>query len=223
MKRNLLIASAFVLTSGLLILNGCKKDDTTAPVVTIIGNTSIDNPLNTAYSDQGATANDDEDGTITVSTSGDVNVDKTGTYEITYSATDKAGNVGTATRTVHVYNEAEGFAGVYLNAVDTCQVTGNSTFDATVTASDSVNHLVIINNFGAFGPSINVYAKITGNTSGSNITITVPQSLGGTASLTQIYQNESKVITGGTSPKFMIHYKWDDGINNDVCTSTYSR
>ena len=36
-----------------------------------------------------------------------------GTYTVTYSATDAAGNVGTATRTIHVVNDAEYLAGTY--------------------------------------------------------------------------------------------------------------
>ena len=39
----------------------------------------------------------------------------TGDYTLTYTATDAAGNVGTATRTVHVYNQAEVFEGTYPN------------------------------------------------------------------------------------------------------------
>jgi hypothetical protein len=71
-----------------------------------------------AYTDAGATANDDEDGSITVtstasSTNPDVNAP--GVYTITYTATDKAGNVATAVRTVIVSWSAAQLMGPYTN------------------------------------------------------------------------------------------------------------
>ena len=54
--------------------------------------------LGSTYTDAGATA----DGGETVTTSGSVDVNTVGTYTFTYSATDAAGNEGTATRTVTV-------------------------------------------------------------------------------------------------------------------------
>lgn len=76
--------------------------DTTAPtisgtdnVIILVGDTF--NALT------GVTATDDIDGTITnISVSGTVNTAVAGTYTITYSVTDAAGNVTTATRTVTV-------------------------------------------------------------------------------------------------------------------------
>ena len=72
--------------------------DTTAPVVTVTGDTSVTVELGSTYTDAGATA----DGGETVTTSGSVDVNTVGTYTISYSATDAAGNEGTATRTVTV-------------------------------------------------------------------------------------------------------------------------
>ena len=73
--------------------------DTTAPVVTVTG----DNPLVLAegdtFTDPGATAEDDVDGELEVTASGTVG-ERDGSYTITYTATDAAGNVGTATREV---------------------------------------------------------------------------------------------------------------------------
>ena len=62
--------------------------DTTAPVVTVTGDTSVTVELGSTYSDAGATA----DGGETVTTSGSVDTSTVGTYTITYSATDAAGN-----------------------------------------------------------------------------------------------------------------------------------
>jgi hypothetical protein len=76
--------------------------DRTAPVLTLVG----DNPLildrDGTFSDPGATALDDTDGTRVVTESGDVDMGTAGTYTRTYSATDLSGNQATTTRTVEV-------------------------------------------------------------------------------------------------------------------------
>ena len=54
------------------------------------------------YTELGATALDETDGVLSVSNSGTVDVGTPGTYVITYTATDAAGNIGTAQRTVIV-------------------------------------------------------------------------------------------------------------------------
>ncbi len=76
--------------------------DTLAPEITITGDSTITIELGSTYTDQGATATDDISGNLSVSTKGDVNINAVGTYTITYTATDEAGNVATATRTVNV-------------------------------------------------------------------------------------------------------------------------
>ena len=59
--------------------------DRTAPVITINGSATVNHEQGTAYTDQGATATDAVDGTVSVSTSGSVGT-AAGTYTITYSA-----------------------------------------------------------------------------------------------------------------------------------------
>ena len=76
--------------------------DTTAPVVTLTGDATINLANGSSWIDPGATATDETDGTLTVTTSGTVDTQTAGTYTITYSATDAAGNTGTATRSVIV-------------------------------------------------------------------------------------------------------------------------
>ncbi len=79
--------------------------DTTKPVITLVGDSSVTHTLGTPYVDAGATASDNLDGNITsdIITSGTVNVDLAGTYTITYNVTDWAGNHAvTVTRTVTV-------------------------------------------------------------------------------------------------------------------------
>jgi hypothetical protein len=76
--------------------------DTTPPVITLNGNATETISLNGVYTEQGATALDETDGIVAVTTNGTVNTSTTGTYTVTYSATDSAGNSATKNRTVTV-------------------------------------------------------------------------------------------------------------------------
>ena len=78
--------------------------DTTAPVITVTGDNPATVEINSDYTDAGATS----DGGETVSASGEVDTGTVGEYTITYSATDAAGNTGTATRTVNVVDSGPG-------------------------------------------------------------------------------------------------------------------
>jgi hypothetical protein len=79
--------------------------DTTAPVITINGSSTVALLVGDTYTELGATVTDDTDATTTATVVGNVDTTTVGTYTITYTATDLAGNVGTPlTRTVVVSN-----------------------------------------------------------------------------------------------------------------------
>ncbi len=78
--------------------------DNTAPTITILGSNPTSIFLEETYTDSGATATDNIDENIAVTTSGTVNTSQAGTYTITYSAIDIAGNISTSTRIVNVIN-----------------------------------------------------------------------------------------------------------------------
>jgi hypothetical protein len=78
--------------------------DNTAPTIALNGGA---NPqvveCHTSYTELGATASDNCDGSFAATPSGSVDVDVPGSYTITYNATDAAGNAATpVTRTVNV-------------------------------------------------------------------------------------------------------------------------
>jgi hypothetical protein len=76
-----------------------------APVVTLIGDATISLTKGTAYTEQGATASDTEDGDVTsaIILGGDtVDVDVLATYEVTYTVVDSDGNTTTAVRSIEV-------------------------------------------------------------------------------------------------------------------------
>lgn len=76
--------------------------DITPPTITIKGSHTEMLILGTVYIDAGATAIDDIDGDLNVSSTGEVNSSKLGNYSIAYSASDSAGNESTASRMVNV-------------------------------------------------------------------------------------------------------------------------
>ncbi|KAL0024407.1 hypothetical protein WJX79_011128 [Trebouxia sp. C0005] len=85
--------------------------DTTPPVITILGANPYTVTQGQAYSDPGATAYDAVDGVITsIVTTGVSAIDTmvAGSYSVTYTAEDAAGNVATATRVVKVVSPCTG-------------------------------------------------------------------------------------------------------------------
>ncbi len=166
MKKQILIAAAVLFSAGMIFITGCKKDDTSGPVITLNGSASELSILNAAWADLGATAEDDEDGVVTVTASGTVNKDLAGVYVITYTASDAAGNTSTETRNVTVYNEAA----AYFNGTYTASETDalgpysyNPAKPFTCTASTTVNNRVIMNRLGDFDNNV-VYMTVTGTT-----------------------------------------------------------
>ena len=75
--------------------------DTKAPVITLMGQTEYTLDRGENYVEPGVNATDSVDGIIEVDTAGEVGV-TAGTYVLTYSATDKAGNSTEQTRLVTV-------------------------------------------------------------------------------------------------------------------------
>jgi hypothetical protein len=101
----------FVLILSAIIMVSCNKDSE-PPVITILGSNPFtnciiqlpDTVIYSEYNDEGATAYDAEDGDLTsaVSVSSNVDIYQTGSYHVTYSVKDKAGNEAIASRIVIV-------------------------------------------------------------------------------------------------------------------------
>ncbi|WP_033422114.1 immunoglobulin-like domain-containing protein, partial [Psychromonas hadalis] len=105
-----LLKTVFLL-SLLSFLAACHSSieaelDTTAPVITLNGANPLNHNYGDSYTDLGATALDNVDGSVAVTMSGDLNIDMINTYTLTYSASDAAGNASSITRTVNVIDMA---------------------------------------------------------------------------------------------------------------------
>ena len=184
MKKQIILSAAVLFTAGMIFMTGCKKDDTTPPVITLTGNASLTSSLQASLSDPGATATDEEDGEVTVSSdwsSTNPNINMAGPYTITYTATDAAGNTATETRTVTIVNDAAAWAGTYLKTAITDSVFGDAQHtnfvqlyawvnNCVITASTTVNNKVTIDPFLDYS-NIAASQKITGTVTGTTISI----------------------------------------------------
>ncbi len=88
-----------------VIIVNTVTEDTTPPVITLLGNNPVNLNVDDIYADAGATASDDVDGDITASIVivNPVNTNIADTYTVTYNVSDTAGNSATeVTRTVNV-------------------------------------------------------------------------------------------------------------------------
>ena len=125
--------------------------DTTAPVITISGANPVDVDLGTTYNDAGASATDANDGDLTssITVSSNVDTNTVGTYTVTYTVSDAAGNQATETRTVNVvdnnnptthYIDIQGYAfspsSITINVGDTIVWTNYDSASHTVTSND---------------------------------------------------------------------------------------
>ena len=81
-------------------------EDTTSPVITLEGNSTLRHRVFLPYVELGSTTVDALDGELNATVSGSVDVSTPGVYEIRFSARDAAGNDAvTVVRTVEVFNE----------------------------------------------------------------------------------------------------------------------
>jgi hypothetical protein len=78
--------------------------DRIAPVITLNGEATVAVAAGAGYEDPGATATDDIDGDLSgsVTTTGSFDTSSVGSYTLAYSVSDRAGNLGTATRVINV-------------------------------------------------------------------------------------------------------------------------
>ena len=155
LNKRLMVAllAVAVLFLGIFSFAQTGNDDTTAPVITLLGEAEVTIEVGETYKDKGATALDDVDGNIT----DDINVDnpvdtgKVGKYTITYNVSDAASNAATeVTRVVNVVDSSAPVITLQGQPVITVRL-GNTYTDAGATATDDVDgdltdSIVTVNN-----------------------------------------------------------------------------
>lgn len=140
---------AFTLSIDITDDNGCSStcdkimnvNDTQIPVITLLGDATVNICQGTPYNDAGATATDNCEGDITASivTFGDViDVNTPGTYYVTYDVADACGNNAVQVeRTVII--EATAFAGTLAKTPDATTIVESYSVSAVLTAGTGGN------------------------------------------------------------------------------------
>ena len=168
MKSTTAIVWVSCLLGGIL-LNSCKKEDSTPPVITITGG-NVNLIIGDTYTDAGATASDDRDGDLTnlVETDNPVNTALAGTYVVHYSVFDNTGNEGTADRYVYVRNRSSALRGSYL-VKDSVYGSGTTTtYYDSITTSNTVNDRLFTTRF-ANQPYGAVYMDLVNSGTGVSV------------------------------------------------------
>ena len=142
-------------------------EDTTAPVITLIGENAITLEVGTSYNDAGATALDNNDGDLSASiiVTGTVDTSKVGMYTITYSATNASENTATATRTVIVVDTSvpvitllgDNPVSIEVGSTYTdAGATASDTYDGDITSGITTVNNVNLNTVGTYTVTYNV-------------------------------------------------------------------
>ena len=149
---------------------GITLPDVTPPVITLVGDAVVNIEVGTAYTDAGATASDNIDGSITgnIVTVNPVDTNTVGNYTVTYNVSDAAGNAATeVTRTVNVTADATAPV-ITLTGADPQNIevgtaytelgaTANDNIDGDITASIDINTSAVdTNTVGSYTVTYNV-------------------------------------------------------------------
>ena len=223
MKTKLLSEYGFYIFLFIALI-GCKKKDSSLPVITRIGGNSVQQTLNTPWTEPGYTASDNTGGDITsnVIVKGKVNKDLAGTYVITYTVADNAGNETSVYRNVIIYNEANFLSGKYF-AKDTSNLLAATTFTATLTPSNTINKELIIENFGRWDSLCHCVATVKMNISGKNINSVLfwnKQQIANNDSI--LVASNGGFITNLSPATLSFSYQWTNGSSSSICSSTYN-
>jgi len=130
--------------------------DTTPPVVTLGGEAQITLSCHLeSYLEPGATVSDNCDADVEVLISGAVDVETVGTYAITYSATDSAGNAADpVTRTVRVVDVTPPVVSLLGDADVTLEAVTESYTEAGATATDECDPNVSVDINGTVNAAV---------------------------------------------------------------------
>ena len=157
-----------LLLSSILGVITISCNDSTQPFIVLNGSPNHTISLNSAYTEPGAIAIDDEDGDISAAIviTGSVNTNQKGEYHIYYNVADNSGNnASVEIRDVLVVNDADYLEGFYL-ATPNCGATTQSNYTSTLTSSETMNNKIFINQL-----EMGISTVIPGYVSNDSITL----------------------------------------------------
>ena len=135
------------------------QPDTVNPELELFGGASVTREAGQAWAEPGAAGHDARDGNLTASitVTGTVDMNTTGTYILTYSVADAAGNEANASRTVTVVDTTNPVL-TLLGDANMSQAKDSAWVDPGATASDSLD--------GNLTSSITITGTVDVNTTG---------------------------------------------------------
>ena len=219
MKKNkwmIRIASISILV--LVVMFSCKKRNT-VPTLTLNGASTTTLCIGGTYTDAGATAVDAYGDNIDVVVTGTVDVNTYGSYTVTYTATDKNGNVTTVLTTVAVQICASNLLGAYKTTGHNCteSTTGIDLIneDQNIVASPNENEFIITDfNFAVDSVTCSLNgAAIMVPSNTFSISVPLVGSIDVTISGTGTVNNAATEMT--------INYDYTSSLVNGSCTATY--
>ncbi|MCX6257161.1 MAG: DUF5011 domain-containing protein [Bacteroidia bacterium] len=176
---------SLIAVIAVIFMASCKTSDTVAPKLILLGDNPMTISLNAVYVEPGATANDNKDGDITskiVITNPislqpatgpfqDIYLPKdatiaVGTYTVTYTVKDAAGNTTTLNRTVNVQNDISPYAINYsVHKINqTHPATTYPDYESLLTFDPNINNRLWFAKFSNLSLySFNVYANVRGD------------------------------------------------------------
>ncbi len=117
--------------------------DTTIPIITLKGKTTISLTVGDTYTEFGATAIDDIDGNISakIKVISNVNMNKKGTYEVTYNVSDLAGNKAEERKRTVIINSPPEEITNRMPIASAVRINGVAKIGATLTLSYTFNDI----------------------------------------------------------------------------------
>ena len=172
--------------------------DTTKPIITLLGDSTITITKGSAYTDAGAKASDNKDGDITnniiINNLVDVNI--VGRYTVTYDVKDSAGNnANQIVRTINVIDNSSNSTANYYIAKDNTLHDENLTFEEFVIV---VYTDTLVNSKSQSTKAI--YGKINGSSTNALISVN-SNYLDGTKFIIKVFKDNKLV---GESPKVIL-------------------
>lgn len=220
MKKMRFFLMAAVAT--MLVFSACELEDLDNPEIALTGG-DMEIVLNTAggYVEPGFTATDAKDGDLTnnVIVTGTVDVTKIGSYEITYSVSDKAGNKATAKRKVDVIVNQATYTGSWaVNEV----ITGdnpdpNWNYTATIAPSGADITKILVTNFGGFAATF--VPSVTFDKFGN---FTIPNQPMTGSGFTGTIEGTGTTAENGNTLNITYEVNYSDG-DKDTCVGTWTR
>jgi hypothetical protein len=129
--------------------------DTTSPTITLNGSNPMKVEAGSSFADPGATATDNVDGNVTtqIQVLGSVNAIRVGAYTLSYSVSDRAGNMASATRIVNVVDTTAPTIDAHASVIVT-----------TASAAITVNYALPATHDAADGDGLAACAPASGST-----------------------------------------------------------